>query len=193
MLRATVTAVVGLLFGRGNGGSTTNEDDKADGVTNPPSICTTDGVSTGQVCNTHASTVSDDDGGYLRMASTDYYSAPLPVGGSTPPPPTDTTPPAPPVVTRPTTAVTVARSTKSYSVRGTAEAGALVRAWVDSNGNGLEDPGEPLAGSTQLGAAATSWSVIANLSRGTNRFVVTATDAAGNESGAQAVPAITRK
>jgi hypothetical protein len=185
--------VVGLLFGRGNGGSTTNEDAKADGVTNPASSCTTDGLSSGQVCNNHASTVSDDDGGYLRMAAADYYTAPLPVGGSTPPPPPDTTPPALPTVTRPATAITVARSTKVYAVKGTAEAGALVRAWVDANGNGLRDTGEPLAASVQLGGAVTSWAVNVNLARGPNRFVVTATDAAGNESAARAVPTITRK
>jgi hypothetical protein len=69
--------VIALLFGRGNGGSTTYTDDKGDGITNPASFCTTDGVSSGQICNDHVSAVSDDDGGYLRMAATDYYQAPV--------------------------------------------------------------------------------------------------------------------
>lgn len=69
--------VIGLLFGRGNAGSTTNTNDKNDGITNPASFCTTDGTSSGQTCNNHQSTVSDDDGGYLRMAATSYYTAPV--------------------------------------------------------------------------------------------------------------------
>ena len=69
--------VIALLFGRGNGGSTTYTDDKGDGITNPASFCTTDGVSSGQICNDHVSAVSDDDGGYLRMAADAYYQAPV--------------------------------------------------------------------------------------------------------------------
>lgn len=69
--------VVALLFGRGNDGSTSHTDAHGDGVTNPASFCTTDGVSSGQVCNTTASTVTDDDGGYLRQAATTYYAAPV--------------------------------------------------------------------------------------------------------------------
>ena len=71
--------VIGLLFGRGNAGSTTNTNDQGDDITNPPSFCTTDGTSSGQVCNNHQSTVADDDGGYLRMASTSYYANPAPL------------------------------------------------------------------------------------------------------------------
>jgi hypothetical protein len=71
--------VIALLFGRGNGGSTTYTDDKGDGISNPASFCTTDGVSSGQVCNNHVSTVSDDDGGYLRMAAAACYGPPVPV------------------------------------------------------------------------------------------------------------------
>ena len=66
--------VIGLLFGAGNGGSTVNADGMNDGLTNPASLCTSDGVSSGQVCDTHTSTVSDDDGGYLRMAGQQYYA-----------------------------------------------------------------------------------------------------------------------
>ena len=73
------SGVIGLLFGRGNGGSTTYTDDKGDGVTNPSSFCTTDGTSSGTICNDHASTSSDDDGGYLRMAAAAYYVSPVPL------------------------------------------------------------------------------------------------------------------
>jgi hypothetical protein len=71
------SGVIGLLFGRGNAGSTTNTDDRNDGITNPSSFCTTDGTSSGQVCNNHASTVADDDGGYLRMAAQNYFTSPV--------------------------------------------------------------------------------------------------------------------
>src|SRR5205823_7479561 len=161
--------VIGLLFGAGNGGSTTQTDDKADGVTNPPSFCTSDGLSSGQVCNNHTSTVSDDDGGYLRMAAGNYYQAPLPIGSTPPPPPPDTTPPSAPAVTSPSGAVGT-RST-TFTITGSAEAGSLVRAWVDANANRRKDPGEALAGSQQLAAGATSWSVTVALNPGDNYFV----------------------
>jgi len=84
--------IIGLLFGAGNGGSTVNSDGMNDGVTNPASFCTSDGVSSGQVCNTHGSAVSDDDGGYMRMAGQQYYAS----GGYplTTPAPSATTAPA---------------------------------------------------------------------------------------------------
>jgi hypothetical protein len=99
--------VIGLLFGAGNGGSTVNADGMNDGVTNPASLCPSDGVSSGQVCNTNTSTVSDDDGGYLRMAGQQYYAnGGYPLTGSspatatnTPIPPTATHTPIPPTAT----------------------------------------------------------------------------------------------
>jgi hypothetical protein len=69
--------VVALLFGRGNDGSAAHTDSHADGVTNPASFCTTDGTSGPPICNTHAATVADDDGGYLRMAAAAYYASPV--------------------------------------------------------------------------------------------------------------------
>jgi len=68
-------SIVGLLFGAGNGGSTVNTDGQHDGVTNPPPTCTQDGTSGPPICNDHASTVADDDGGYLRLAAQRYYAA----------------------------------------------------------------------------------------------------------------------
>ena len=79
------TGVIGLLFGAGNGGSTVHTDAMNDGITNPASFCTTDGLSSGQVCNTHTSSVSDDDGGYIRMEAQQYYAGGgYPLGGATP-------------------------------------------------------------------------------------------------------------
>lgn len=70
--------VIAVLYGRGNGGSTTNTDDQGDGITNPlPPVCNSDGVSSGTVCTSHVASVSDDDGGYLRAAAAQYYAAPL--------------------------------------------------------------------------------------------------------------------
>ena len=78
--------VVAVLFGSGgNGNSTTPYDSANDGVTNPPARCTTDGVSSGQVCNDHTSTVADDDGGFLRTAAAAYYRAPLSTAPGPPP------------------------------------------------------------------------------------------------------------
>jgi hypothetical protein len=66
--------IVGLLFGAGNPGSTVNADGKHDAVTNPAPLCTREGTSGPPICNDHASTVSDDDGGYLRLAAQRYYA-----------------------------------------------------------------------------------------------------------------------
>jgi len=71
--------IIGLLFGSGAGGVSNYNDAQNDGVTNPPPFCTGDGISSGQACNNHASTVADDDGGYLRMAAQQYYANPAPV------------------------------------------------------------------------------------------------------------------
>jgi hypothetical protein len=68
------SGIIALLFGAGNGGSTVHYDGMNDGVTNPTSFCTSDGISSGQVCNNHTSTVSDDDGGYLRMQAQQYFA-----------------------------------------------------------------------------------------------------------------------
>ena len=78
--------ITGLTFGAGNPGDTTPMDTDDDGVTNPPAICTTNGMGGGQICNNHTSTVSDDDGGYLRMAGAAYYANPAPLNptGSSP-------------------------------------------------------------------------------------------------------------
>ena len=276
--------IIGLLFGSGNAGSTENWDGKGDGVTNPASFCTSDGVSNGSACNDHASSWGDDDGGYLRLQSGAYYQNPLPLPGggggpvvsgvSASPSPfspngdgakdsttvsyslsmpadltvqvtdaagavvrtvvaaaarpagagsetwdgrndsgtvvpdgtytvkatagastssagvtVDRTAPAKPVVRSPSKATTSRRA--SMTISGTAEASALVSLWVDANANGVRDAGEALAGSRQLSAGATSWSITVTLAPGANRYVATATDAAANVSPGAAVPVIT--
>jgi hypothetical protein len=74
--------IVGLLFGGGGVGSTSFTDAHGDGVTNPPAICTSDGLSSGQICNNHSSSVADDDGGFLRMSAQQYYANPIPLDAS---------------------------------------------------------------------------------------------------------------
>ncbi len=76
----SAAGVIAVLFGQATAGSTTNTDADHDGIVNPSPLCTTDGLSSGTVCNTHPATVADDDGGYLRTAAAQYYADPLPLG-----------------------------------------------------------------------------------------------------------------
>jgi hypothetical protein len=66
------SGVIGLLFGRGDGNTTTNTDDRGDGITNPPAI---NG-------NTGRAIYSDDDGGYFRLRAAAYFQAPLKLPGA---------------------------------------------------------------------------------------------------------------
>ena len=75
--------LIAVLFGAGNACQTTNTDVDGDGVTNNGGVPTTDVLGGCNACNTNVSTVSDDDGGYLRMAAGAYYAT-----ASTPPPAT---------------------------------------------------------------------------------------------------------
>jgi hypothetical protein len=86
--------IVGAIFAPGNAGSTGWGDTMKDGVTNPPSICTTDGISSRQICNNHPSNVSDDDGGYLRMMGQAYYQNPVTLSGVAAPAPAPAAPQA---------------------------------------------------------------------------------------------------
>ncbi|MGI9146784.1 MAG: hypothetical protein ACR2IK_09595 [Chloroflexota bacterium] len=78
------SGIVGVMFGAGNAGNTVEWDAMRDGITNPPPFCTTDGVSSGQICNTQTSTVADDDGGYIRMQGQAYYKDPITLGAVMP-------------------------------------------------------------------------------------------------------------
>ena len=75
--------LIAVLFGAGNACQTTNTDADGDGVTNNGGVLTTDVLGGCSACNINVSTVSDDDGGYLRMAAGAYYAT-----ASTPPPAT---------------------------------------------------------------------------------------------------------
>lgn len=112
------SGVIGLLFGAGNGGSTVQYDGMNDSVTNPASFCTSDGLSSGQICNNHTSTVSDDDGGYLRLEGQQYYAnGGYPLGGSVTPTPGTPMPTASPTATP--TAVPTATRTPTATPRPT--------------------------------------------------------------------------
>jgi hypothetical protein len=76
-------------------------------------------------------------------------------------------------------------------VTGTADPGTLVEVYYDVNGDGLIDEGDTLVGSQQLGAEETGYSVNVPLTPdAVNRFLVVASDAAGNASIAAIVPVI---
>ena len=96
----------------------------------------------------------------------------------------DTIPPAVPVLDAPAAGASPTRAT-STDVAGTAEAGSLVRVYLDSNGNGVVDAGDAEVGSRQLAAGATRFDFpgLGLTADATTRFLVTATDAAGNTSG----------
>jgi hypothetical protein len=79
--------LVAVLFGAGNSCQTTNTDAMHDGTTNNGGRPTSDTAGWCNACNTRQSTVSDDDGGFLRAAVGAYYAgAPIPGGTSAPPP-----------------------------------------------------------------------------------------------------------
>lgn len=65
-----------VLIGSGNPGSTVQWDGQKDGVTNAPvsPLCSTLGVFSRTFCWSAKSTVSDDDGGYLRLRGKQYYA-----------------------------------------------------------------------------------------------------------------------
>jgi hypothetical protein len=68
------SGITGLLFGAGNSGSTYHYDNNKDGITNPSPICNADGNSTGtSFCTNVLSTYNDDDGGYFRSRSKQFY------------------------------------------------------------------------------------------------------------------------
>jgi hypothetical protein len=73
--------IVGAIFAPGNAGNTSYTDSDSDGVVNPTSFCTTDGTSSGQICNNHAASVADDDGGFIRMSAQAYYANPTLLSG----------------------------------------------------------------------------------------------------------------
>lgn len=97
-----------------------------------------------------------------------------------------------PVVTNPVAPVTVDANT--FVIQGTATAGALVRIYTDANGDGLVNGTDSVAGSHQLGATETAWSVQVSLAQSAlNRFTATADDGVAGESAPAIVPTITEQ
>jgi hypothetical protein len=69
--------IVAVLFGAGNSCQTSMTDARGDGVSNGGGHPTSDPPGWCNACNTATSTVSDDDGGYLRSAVGAYYRGTL--------------------------------------------------------------------------------------------------------------------
>ena len=65
--------LIAVLFGAGNACQTTNTDAQSDGVTNNGGTATSDALGSCSACNTHTSSYSDDDGGFLRVFVGQYY------------------------------------------------------------------------------------------------------------------------
>lgn len=102
----------------------------------------------------------------------------------------DSTAPNAPVVTDPASALNTTGT--SYAIQGTAEAGALVRVYIDFDNSGTVNGADVVVASQQLAPAATAFSVSTPITQSTaNNFVVTAVDAVGLESPEADVPTIT--
>ena len=70
------SGLIAVLFGAGNACQTTNTDGDKDGtVDNNGGVPTTDTLGYCNACNTHVSTSTDDDGGFLRLFVGAYYAA----------------------------------------------------------------------------------------------------------------------
>ena len=81
----------------------------------------------------------------------------------------------------------------NVTIAGSADAGSLVRLYHDADGSGTLSDGDTLADQQQLEAGESSFSFNAGLTADAeNRFLVTASDSATNESTASAVPTITQ-
>jgi hypothetical protein len=148
--------LVAVLFGAGNQYQTNNEDVMGDGVTNNGGVATTDTLGACNACNTHVSTVSDDDGGYLRTFVGQYYA---------------TAPGAP-------TAVTAAAGNGSANVSWTAPSSSgagPITSYIVTAYDGCT-----IQGSITVSAPATS-TTFPNLTNGTS---YTFTVAAVNSNGA---------
>jgi hypothetical protein len=103
----------------------------------------------------------------------------------------DSTPPGAVTITSPTVEAWTVAST--YPVSGTAPENTLqVKVWRDANGNGLFDPtDDPLVTTVQLYGTLTTFSIDVPLAPGqANKFLLTASDVAGNQSGVVVLPTI---
>ncbi|MEI6044946.1 MAG: hypothetical protein WCS37_11385, partial [Chloroflexota bacterium] len=120
---AANAGLIGMLFGAGDGQTTSYDDAAGDGVTNPAPI---NG-------NNLSTTYADDDGGYLRLQGQAYYARgalSLPTSGTTPPtatalPTATATATALPTATPTATALPTATPTKTALPTATATKTAL--------------------------------------------------------------------
>ncbi len=103
----------------------------------------------------------------------------------------DRTAPAAPSVSDPSGSSLT--NSSSATIAGSADAGSLVRLYRDADGSGTLSEGDTQVVQQQLGEGESSFSFSAGLTADAdNRFVVTASDSATNESTASAVPTITQ-
>ena len=172
------SSVVGAVFMPGNAGNTSYGDADNDGIVNPAPICTTDGVSSGQICNNHTATVSDDDGGFIRMSAHSYYQNPVALsGGSAAPTATPTATQTPTPAATYMTGATASPSSvppgqtadSTSSVTSSTASSVLVDVEVDSPGGGkvaqqFWDNQTFTAGQTR--SYAMNWSVPTNSTAG---------------------------
>lgn len=126
----------------------------------------------------------------MWTATATATATPSPRATATATPTLAATPPPPaPVVQNPSKSIVTSQT--SIVISGRAKANALVRVWVDANGDGVKNVGESMGGSRQLSGGGTWYAIRVLLSPNTvNEFIVTATDAAGNESPARDVPSV---
>ncbi len=90
------SGLMGVMFGAGDGQTTTYSDSAKDGITNPTAV---NG-------NNLVASYADDDGGYLRLRAQAYYGrGALALPGGTTPPPTPTNTPLPTITPAPTLTV----------------------------------------------------------------------------------------
>ena len=102
----------------------------------------------------------------------------------------DSTAPNAPVVTDPNAPTNTTGT--SYTIVGTAEAGALVRIYIDFDNSGTVNGADVVVATQQLASAVTAFSISTPITQSTtNNFVATAVDGAGNESAEADVPTIT--
>ena len=66
--------LVAVLFGAGNSCQTRHDDAQNDGITNNGGAPTSDLAGGCSACNTHVSTLADDDGGLIRTMVGGYYA-----------------------------------------------------------------------------------------------------------------------
>ena len=88
-------------------------------------------------------------------------------------------------------APTVTVPTSTYTITGSALPNSLVQIYVDLDGDGQIDGGDHVVASSQLTGGNTNFAIPTPLTpNAVNHFLVTATDASGNQSAPAVVPAI---